>query len=244
MREPVIDLAGRARPVDPCVFRLEEVEVARHALVLRVAGIAVRDPLEDAGQHVPHRLGELRRELLPTMLVTERDPHLAEDVPRVELSVHVVEREADLGLAVADRRRDGARPTVSREKRRVPVDDAVARSRKSIRRNLPREPDAQSNVRVEVTQQRRDTAARRGHNDVDLRRRRPNEIVQLRVARRVVPDTQERNRLVPRRSQYRREAFHSRRNLGDEDDSHPRSKSRMRSQFVTTLSKSACSVCA
>ena len=36
--------------------------------------------------------------------------------------------------------------------------------------------------------------------------------------------------------------LHGGRDLGDEDDSHPRSKSLMRSQSVTTLSKSACSV--
>ena len=52
---------------------------------------------------------------------------LAEDVPRVELGVHVVEREADLALAVADRPRDRARAAVAREQRRMPVDDAVPR---------------------------------------------------------------------------------------------------------------------
>ena len=240
-----LDLVRRSRPIDPRVLGLEEVEVARHALVLRVAGIALRDPLEDARAACsPPPSRELRRELLPTVLVTERDRHLTEDVPRVELGVHVVEGEADLALPVADRPRDGARAAVARKERRVPVDDAVPRSRERVRRDLPREPDAERDVRLEVPQERSDATARRRHDDVELRRSRLDELIELRVALRIAPNAEQRDRLVPLRPQHRRETLDRRRDLRDEDDSHPRSNSRIRSQSVTTLSNSACSVCA
>ena len=105
------DLVRGSRPVDPGVLGLEEAEVAGLALVLRIAGVAALDPLEDTGQEVADRGRELRRELVPPVLVAERDPLLGEDVPGVELGVHVVEGEADLVLAVADRprRRGSAR---------------------------------------------------------------------------------------------------------------------------------------
>ena len=126
----------------------------------------------------------------------------------------------------------------------MPVDDAVPRSRERVRRDLPREPDAEGEIRIEVPQQRRDPVARRRHDDVDVRRSGLDELVQLGVTLRVPPDAEERDGLVAMRTQQRREALDGRPHLRDEDDSHPRSKSRMRSQSVTTLSKSACSVCA
>ena len=154
------DVVARTGQVDPGVLGLERSEVRRLALVLRITGIACGDTLEDSGQQSSDRLRELRRQLLPRVFVVERDADLAEDVPRVELGVHVVEREADLLLAVAHRPRNGARPPVAREKRGMAVHDAVARDGERIRRDLPREADAQGDVRLEQAEQRRHSVAR------------------------------------------------------------------------------------
>ena len=124
----------------------------------------------------------------------------------------------------------------------MPVDDAVAWNRERVGRDLPRKPEAEREIGVEVPKQRRDPLARAGHDDVGLGRRSPDELTQLRVALRVVPNAQQRDRLVALCAQHRGEPLHGGRDLGDEDDSHPRSNSRMRSQSVTTLSNRACSV--
>ena len=123
-----LDLGDRPRPVDPRVLRLERAAVARLALVLGIARIPGGDALQDAWQHAADRLRDLRRELVPRVLVAERDAHLTEDVPRVELRVHVVEGEADLAVAVADRPRERARPAVARQERGMAVHDAVPRN--------------------------------------------------------------------------------------------------------------------
>ncbi len=124
----------------------------------------------------------------------------------------------------------------------MPVDDAVAWNREGVGRDLPRKPEAECEIGVEVPKQRRDPVPRAGHDDVGLGRRGPDELAELRVALRVVPNAQQRDGLVALGAQHRGEALHGGRDLGDEDDSHPRSKSRMRSQSVTTLSNRACSV--
>ena len=102
----------------------------------------------------------------------------------------------------------------------MPVHDAVARDGERVRRNLPREADAQGHVWLEQPEQRRDSVAGRGHHDVDLARRSRDELAHLRVARRVVAHAEERNRLMACFAQERREPLDGRGHLGYEDDAH------------------------
>ena len=170
---------------------------------------------------------------------------LAEDVPRVELGVHVVEREADLALAVPDRPRDGARAAIARKQRRMAVDDPVPRNRERVGRDLPRKPDAEREIGLEVAQQRRDPVSRAGHDDVEPRAARRERARPAPCSARASCRTHSSaTGSWPSARSIADEALDRGRDLGDEDDSHPRSKSRMRSQSVTTLSNSACSVCA
>ncbi len=80
----------------------KNAEVARLALVLRVTRSRPRHPLEHGWAGCsPTAVASFGASSSQDVLVAERDPLLREDVPRIELGVHVVEREADLALAVA-----------------------------------------------------------------------------------------------------------------------------------------------
>jgi len=81
--------------------------------------------------------------------VSERDCRLSEDISGVELGVHVVEREADLVLAVADGPRHRAGSFVRREQRRMAVHDSEPRHGERFRWDLPREPGTEDDVRLE-----------------------------------------------------------------------------------------------
>ncbi len=81
-----------------------------------------------------------------------------------------------------------------------------------------------------------------GHDDVELGWRRLHELRKLGVALGITSNAEQGDRIVALRSEHRRQALDRGRHLRDEDDPHPRSKSRTRSQSVTTLSNSACSV--
>ena len=116
---------------------------------------------------------------------------------------------------------------------------------KGVRWNLPGKAHADEDVGLVASEQRRDTLAPGRDDDVELGRRVPEERVErVPVAPGMLARAQERDGLVPCRREERREPLHCLGHLRDEDDSQPRSNSRMRSQSVTTLSKSACSVCA
>ena len=97
-----LDLVCGSRRVDPRVLGLEEAEVAGLAFSLRVAGVAAQRLARG------RPAGGSRRRSRASVSSSSHpcsSPSgtrcLGEDVPGVELGVHVVEGEADLALAVA-----------------------------------------------------------------------------------------------------------------------------------------------
>ena len=124
------------------------------------------------------------------------------------------------------------------------VDDAMPRDGKRVCRDHPGEPDAERKVRVVPAQKRGNSFSRAGYDDIEVERRGANDLVQVQIAFAVVANGEECCELVSLGAKQLRQPFDGWRHLGDQDDSQPRSKWRIRSQSVTTLSKSACSVCA
>jgi hypothetical protein len=194
----------------------------------RPAGLRITalDAREDGREHRADRLRELRRQLFPRVLVAEEDAHLAEDVAGVELRVHVVEREAELAVSVANRPGHRARPAVAREQRRVPVDDAVPRHRQRVRWDLPRKPDAERDVGLEQPQERRDPIPRGGHDDVELRRRGGQQVAQLRVALGVAAHAEQSHGLMATGAEELRQPLDRRADLRDENDAQRASRAR------------------
>jgi hypothetical protein len=137
------------------------------------------------------------------MLVSELDRGLGQDRPRVELRIHAVEGEADLGLTVPDRPCHRIRPPVVRKQGRVAVDRAQPRHRESVRWNLPRKRGTEEQVRLVASQERRDPCACGRDDDVQALRRVADELVECiaSVTAGVFPGAQQRDGLVPEGTQ-------------------------------------------
>ena len=201
--------------------------------------VALLDALEHAREHLGDRFDHRGLQLVPGVLVAERDRRLGEDPARIELGVHVVEREAELGLAVPDRPRDRARAAIARKERRVPVHDPVPRHGQGSGGNLPRKARAEREVRLVHAEQRRDLGTRRGHDDVELRGRLREDLVELPVALRALAGAEKRHGLVPEPVQERAVAEDRRQDLRDEHDPHDE-LSRARSTACAPSPSRAC----
>ena len=114
-----------------------------------------------------------------------------------------MEGDAELFLALTDRPRDGNRPAVMRQQRRVAVDPAESRHRERIGGDLPWKAHAHDEIRLHRRKQRRDRRAARRHEDVELARQlveHPAE-VEAAVAAVGVANRQQGDGLVPRVAQ-------------------------------------------
>ena len=118
----------------------------------------------------------------------------------------------------------------------MPVHRAELGNGQRICRNLPREPEAEDHVRLVAAEERRDSGPLGGDHDVELGWSLAQKLFELAVPLGHCAGGEERDRLVPARAEHSVEAVDSREDPRYQDDSHPRSKYRVRSQSVTTLS--------
>ena len=214
-----VDLGRRPLPVDPDVVRTEEPGVAGQRLVLVVPRIPAFETGERAWKEIADEPCELRPELVVRVLLAEWQRRLREHRPGVELGVHPVEREADLVVAVSNRPRHRARPAVARQKRRVAVHRAEPRHGQRVRRDLPREPEAEERVGLVRSEERRNALTARGHDDVQVRRRVAHERVErVSVAPGVLAAAEQSDGLVTERPQELAHAVGCIGDLRDEDD--------------------------
>ena len=105
------------------------------------------------------------------------------------------------------------------------VDGTEPRNGKSLRRDLPREAEAEDEVGLVAAEQGRDSVPARRDDDIELRRSIADERVEgVPVAAGMLTGAEEGDDVVTQRGEERREPMHRLGHLRYEDDPHPRSK--------------------